>query len=318
MKFRLFFVLCVVLALCSSSFLAAQNEPVEGNYDPENDWFVFEYVSPELGKRQVIYDPANKVAPTIIAEVTWDDNTNDYAYRFAVENGAKGKQVLDKIIIKFSSSIYSQSAPNDEWRMGEYRSGRTDTWKWTNTKGEPSGIAPGTTVDGFSYRSKGVPSIIDVFFFGERRVRFSGPSPTYDSDELRESFDRVYQSLLSQYPEADVTVKRKVLGPATPPAELNPVDFLDNIIDMKHEAFSLGWITNKGIERSLDAKLDAARKKLSAGDYGTARNILTAFVNEVEAQGCESHDDCSKGKHLLPEAYALLKYNAQYLADNLK
>ena len=40
--------------------------------------------------------------------------------------------------------------------------------------------------------------------------------------------------------------------------------------------------------------------------------------NEVEAQGCESYDDCPKGKHLLPEAHALLKYNAQYLADNLK
>jgi hypothetical protein len=46
--------------------------------------------------------------------------------------------------------------------------------------------------------------------------------------------------------------------------------------------------------------------------------MLNAFVNEVEAQGCETYEDCPKGKHLKPEAYALLKYNARYLADNLR
>ncbi|MBI4822893.1 MAG: hypothetical protein HY805_01510 [Nitrospirae bacterium] len=47
------------------------------------------------------------------------------------------------------------------------------------------------------------------------------------------------------------------------------------------------------------------------------KNILNALINEIEAQGCETYEGCPKGKHLLPEAYALLKYNVLYLIERL-
>ena len=77
---------------------------------------------------------------------------------------------------------------------------------------------------------------------------------------------------------------------------------------MKHEAFSLGWITNQGIEQSLDAKLENAKKKIEQGNKNAAKNILGAFINEVEAQ---------RDKHLTSEAYGLLKYNVEYLIGKL-
>ena len=86
---------------------------------------------------------------------------------------------------------------------------------------------------------------------------------------------------------------------------------------MKHEAFSLGWIKNKGIENSLDVKLDNAKKKLEQGNNIATKNILNAFINEVEAQGCAVYENCPSGKHLTPEAYGLLKYNVQYLLNKL-
>ncbi len=88
-----------------------------------------------------------------------------------------------------------------------------------------------------------------------------------------------------------------------------PVEtLLDTLISLKHQALAEGWIDNRGIANSLDSKLDNARKKLASGDSTTAKNMLNAFVNEVEAQN---------GKHLTSEAYALLKYNAEYLIDRL-
>jgi hypothetical protein len=191
--------------------------------------------------------------------------------------------------------------PPQTWRgaitvMGTAHWGSTDKANF---------IGPDNSLSGFVLMSRGIPSIRDVSVQPHWILVVDG----YVSDEDIEESKRI---------EEEITFKGKTIGPTAPPVDLKPVDFLDNIIEMKHEAFSLGWITNKGIERSLDAKLDAARKKLTAGDYGTARNILNAFANEVEAQGCETREDCPKGKHLLPEAYALLKYNAQYLADNLK
>jgi hypothetical protein len=45
--------------------------------------------------------------------------------------------------------------------------------------------------------------------------------------------------------------------------------------------------------------------------------VLNAFLNEVDAQGCSKYDGCPAGKHLLPEAWALLKFNGQYLLGKL-
>lgn len=49
----------------------------------------------------------------------------------------------------------------------------------------------------------------------------------------------------------------------------------------------------------------------------SAKNILNVFISEVEAQGCATYENCPPGKHLASEAYAILKYNAQYLINNL-
>lgn len=301
-----------IIFLVLPSVLFAQEELVKGYYDFENDWFVFEFTSPEVGSRKVIYDRGNKVDPNVKTHVTWDKETSGHVYSFRVSNGNQAKQVLSSIVIEFDSSIYGQVAPNEDWDMALHRINMPDTWEWFN----PEGILQGKTRDGFSYKSKGLPSITDMGFIGMRRVRFSGP---YDADpeEIHVSFDRVMEALLAQYPDAEKTVTRKTVCPKDPPSDFKPLEFLDYIINMKHEAFSLGWITNKGIENSLDVKLNSARKKLERGDTKTAKNILNALINEVEAQGCETYDDCPKGKHLTPEAYALLKYNILYLIERL-
>ncbi|MBI5559914.1 MAG: hypothetical protein HY883_01390, partial [Deltaproteobacteria bacterium] len=106
-------------------------------------------------------------------------------------------------------------------------------------------------------------------------------------------------------------------GPTAPPLDFEPLDFLDYIISMKHEAFTLGWIKNAGIENSLDKKLESAKKSLEKGSTISAKNILSAFINEVEAQGCATYENCPEGKHLTPEAWALLKYNVEYLMERL-
>ncbi len=100
----------------------------------------------------------------------------------------------------------------------------------------------------------------------------------------------------------------RTIGPVQQPATLIPLVFLDYIVSLKHEAFRLGWITNKGIEQSLDAKLESAKAALQRGQPQTAGNVLGALLNEIEAQ---------KGKALTNEAYGLLWYNVQYLLDRL-
>ena len=90
---------------------------------------------------------------------------------------------------------------------------------------------------------------------------------------------------------------------------ISAVNWVDTLISYKHKAFDLGWIQDKGIANSLDQKLDNAKAQLVRKNNKSAKNILEAFVSEVEAQ---------KNKHLTSEAYALLKFNAEYLISKLQ
>ncbi len=178
------------------------------------------------------------------------------------------------------------------------------TASW-GSREEEYNIKPGGALDGFIIKSRGIPTIREISI----KPWWVYVAEGYVSEEDEEKARRI---------EEEITYHGKTVGPTAPPEELVPVDFLQQIIGLKHEAAALGWITNKGIERSLDAKLEAALKKLEQGNNVAARDIIGAFINEVEAQGCESYDGCPEGRHLAPEAYALLKYNAQYLIDNLE
>ncbi len=107
-------------------------------------------------------------------------------------------------------------------------------------------------------------------------------------------------------------VKRpgKTVGPKAPPKEFDPVEFLSYIIELKHEAYELGWITNEGILESLDKKLENARGKTTQEKISPAINILRAFLHEVEAQSCRTYEEgCLPWKHIIPGGYALMYFN---------
>ena len=88
-----------------------------------------------------------------------------------------------------------------------------------------------------------------------------------------------------------------------------PVEaLLDTLISLKERCVANASIDNQGIANSLDSKLENAKRRLEAGDGAAAKNMLNAFVSEVEAQ---------KGKHLTNEAYLLLKFNAEYVIGRL-
>jgi parallel beta-helix repeat protein len=69
-----------------------------------------------------------------------------------------------------------------------------------------------------------------------------------------------------------------------------------------------GEIDNKGIVKSLLAKLNVAQKLIENGKINQAKNILNAFINEVQAQS---------GKHITREAADILIESAEYILSHL-
>jgi hypothetical protein len=165
----------------------------------------------------------------------------------------------------------------------------------------PYEILPGQSLSGMVLTSYGLPGIRNIIVMPLIKNSIYPNIDKYDVD--MDVLRRV------QLQDRDrLSFKSKTVGPISPPAVFDPISFLDYMIDLKHQAASLGWIDNSGIVNSLDVKLDNAKNKLTLGDNSTAKNILNAFINDVEAQA---------DKHLTSEAYALLKYNAAYLISNL-
>lgn len=257
------------------------------------------------------YETRDEVVSIISAMVSENIKIFEYDYRLINDSQSKQSIWLFDVIIPVENIIDSADFPAG-WRepgwsgkklhglaMPPYSVG------WIAQEGNV--MKPSLTQTGFIFRTLfGLPGITNYYIEGY------APLPICE-EELEEGDETIpgYHDLTPYGPG----VVGKTLGPTAPPADFKPVEFLDYIIRMKHEAYSLGWIKSKGIEQSLDAKLDNARKKLAEGKTAVAKEILKAFVNEVEAQGCETYEKCSK--HLTSEAYALMKYNAEYLIGRL-
>jgi hypothetical protein len=106
-----------------------------------------------------------------------------------------------------------------------------------------------------------------------------------------------------------VTLALIALGLAAPvPARAQEMDDCPHAPDIAsirtcvHHAADHGHIDNRGIARSLIAKLDAAQAALDRRQTAVAVNKLEAFVRELDAQA---------GKHIVAEHAAHLRMHVQ-------
>lgn len=82
---------------------------------------------------------------------------------------------------------------------------------------------------------------------------------------------------------------------------------IDSLIALNSRAASNGWINNS-FTNSLDAKLDSAKKSIDSGQNATARNVLEAYINDIQAQS---------GKGITTEGADILVSEARYVIDHL-
>ena len=83
---------------------------------------------------------------------------------------------------------------------------------------------------------------------------------------------------------------------------------IDTLIAQVEDFYEQGEIDEAGIRDSLIDKLTAAKAQIEKGKTATAKNILGALINHLEAQS---------GKHISTMAAGILIQNAQFLIDNL-
>ena len=185
-------------------------------------------------------------------------------------------------------------------------------------------IYSGQSLSNFLITSRGLPGLRD-FMIQPKLI----PPSAHETDLTPEESLAMVKDVKDK-----VSFKGKTIGPTAPPADFKPIEFLNYIISLKHEVYNLGWIVQggdddkgkkedeqKGIIKSLDKKLEKAKAELVKGDTREAIEKLKSFIHEVEAlykkDKEEKHKKEEEHSHITSEAYALLKYNAIYLIEQL-
>ena len=190
--------LAVVCLKTSAYSQTEQPEIVNGHYDSQNDWFVFEWdrqIFQGIEKASTIYDPPHKIKPIVKAKADYDKNTGKYTFNYEVTNQKGAKQPLYLFQVEVGSKVYDVKQPSDEWLALLYYGGGLFEWSLSG------GIPSGETVKGFSFKSKGLPTIVGAGFFGYQRSEFAPPIGDFDTDEAGDSYERVMKRLEEQYPE---------------------------------------------------------------------------------------------------------------------
>lgn len=313
-----YFIIFTVLIPLPVAAVVQDDEHLTINLDPVTGNYIIRYDDDGV-RQEVIYEPPTKVSPSAQAQVDHDPDTASYTYRYKITNQIESAQLLFSFMISYGTPIENAVAPKG-WDSASFHF--MPVWDWAATMVEPRGIERGGSREGFSFQSKGLPGVAQAYFRGYTKIiAFPEEEPL--------SFEEKFKPI-GDFPNN--TVQRKTVGPVAPPANFVPLEFLTYLIDLKHQAQTLGWIGGPKLVLELDKKLDEVKGKLFASEIESAVGKLTSFIEKVEAHYKETKEheiekikepekkegkEPEEKKFITSEGYALLKFNAEYLKDQL-
>ncbi len=257
----------------------------------------------ELDKKDMIIvaTPTN-VKP--VSSIKINKENNYFNYLYSIHNSADKWPRIMTFMIEYRAELFGTTIPNNDWRHTQrFQKKNIVRWRYTKVEmqgewGLPPGIKAGDTVSGFVLQSEGLPTILNSYFNSWRSSGFVG-------DPLTGKDDSLYR-LINTFPNNYKIVKN--IGPADPPSPFIPAAFADTLVSFTIRSFELGWIKTENIKEQLEHKIGRIKKKINIGQVTKEVNALKELDSIIKKQ---------KDKKLTSEAYALLKYNAGYLKNQL-
>ena len=272
-------------------------------FDPTTANYIYSWQGYDGTRKSVVYEPATKI--DVIVEAGVKSANRGYKYNYKVVNLKTGLQDITTFAVEYKAPVVRASSP-EGWLSRSFV--QKPVWGWSGE--QKAAIKPGDSFADFTFQSKGLPGIVKCYAQGYTKImRFPEEKPS----EIGKSIPKHFENMVSG----------KTIGPVSVSKDFNPLIFANNLSSLVQESFSLGWIDDEEVARSLEGKLREASFNIGLGLDRTfkairfilapklnreARNSLEIFVKEVESQ---------EDKHITSEAASLLTLNAQYLIDHL-
>ena len=251
---------------------------------------------------KVIFEPGTKINPKINCIVTYEKPLNSYLYSYILENGANSKQKLARFILEFGNVNVKNRTIEGGWinqRQKETHNGKlisVNRWAWS---GRP-GISPSFTYKGCALESAGLPGIKNSYFQGYV------PILTFPTEAPGGTLGLEIAKLLN-FPAN--YIQSKTISPVAIPDPFSAEIFLDTLIYYNQQSNYLEWISDSSTTGKYTNYFENAKSHIQQNNNPAAIGVLDSVLTDVEADS---------GITLTSEAYALIKYNTEYLRDHLE
>ncbi|MEJ5350953.1 MAG: hypothetical protein WHS65_05105 [Melioribacteraceae bacterium] len=306
-------------------------------YDSSTGNYIIQYMRENLetGERDSlvteIFVPATKIEPSVRAWVDFKKDSSMYIYNYEIENGIKSKQNLIVFRIQFGKKVDVMEKSTQKW-LGRKRQGFDDKheymnriWSWYGNQG----LEPGWKKGGFALGSNGIPGIGAAYFQGLAPILSyrHGPPPEHLEKEIAK---------LEVFPSNHV--KRTTVVPVSLPVPFNTEALIDTLISYTQQSGDIGWLgkdprregrdedcdedekPEDGIVKNIIKRLERAKILIEKEDSLKAKKELEKLLSKIEKIWKRSQEEEKRGKkgvRMSSEAYALLKYNTEYLVEKL-
>jgi hypothetical protein len=160
-------------------------------------------------------------------------------------------------------------------------------------------IRPGKSSKVFEMMSKGLPAIrrcvVSPYFdfdslFSEERFPNEDDIPNTDSIQIAAKF------------------YSWTIGPIAPPISFNASDWFDILLSYVSKSGSQGWIATQAVVDKYSGYINRAKFQLQESNNAGARATLQTVLRDVNVDS---------SSFISSEAYALLRYNTEYLLAQL-
>jgi hypothetical protein len=290
-----------------------------------------------------IHRPRNSVVVYFKTNVS-QSQLGEYSYEYLITSSTQNQEIVDGFNLEIGdkrlahNEIDIQSSNKKKWYISGSSLGLIDGAPASRFLEIPpeNGLGPGESI-GFSFTTEALPSI--------KRFYAQSFAPPYTEDEV-DSLRSAGYSDNQLFPDwKDNSYRGITIGPQMPDSPFVALRFLDTLLSYARQSAELGWLgrdrdddcdndehPQDGIVRNIERRLTLAQRSLQKGDSVKARRDLETLVKKVDriwkrGQEEEKKQDSGKsrgegrdekGKIIMTsEAYALLKYNTEYLIDRL-
>jgi hypothetical protein len=238
--------------------------------------------------------PANKVIPYIKCIVTYVADSIYYLYEYSIGNLEGAQQNLFSFSIEFNGNVKINNKGNTGW-FTLLPNERNNNIYWFGDQG----LEPTWSTGGFAYSSENLPGIGDANLRGKIGVTsVYGELSSKISDKIKEI----------KFSPNTGFVRKKTVIPVSLPESFIPLNFLDTLLNYNQRSYEIGWITNQSTVNKYTNYFNTAKTQLLENNNNAARTTLQTVLQEV---------DIDSTNNLTSEAYALLRYNTEYLVEQL-